>query len=246
MSVEQVFAPKVDCSHRRGIEMAYFPFAMRIWLVIVAITTLLPAVRGEEFVSDQYGFRFTVPAGFRERADNTTSTVKMFVEEDKTVPGDALTIYIQHLGQEINPSHEITPDELPRKEGWTFSLGKWHWQKSELQIIRREGNLAPNAPFVGFLIQFPLKDEAVQILVQGPTSREPEVLKVFEESVQSFANLKPYIVRVERVQPGRATHAVTQFVLKILPPTAIGALLIFWFVRIRNSQAKPTATAESD
>src|SRR5262245_46790471 len=89
-----------------------------------AVSTLLLATvaRADEFVSDQYGFRFRIPDGFHEHADNTPITVKMFVEDDANVDGYLTTIQLQHLGQIVDPSQRLDPATLPKKEGLKLSL----------------------------------------------------------------------------------------------------------------------------
>jgi len=99
---------------------------------------------------------------------------------------------------------------------------------------------------VAYIIIFPLKEEAVHLIVQGSKTREDEVLRVFEESVQSLVNLRPYVVSIERTKPGKVTHAVIDFVFGIVLPIAISILTLGLLVRFGNSQAKANKAREVD
>jgi hypothetical protein len=212
--------------------------ASRRALALAAIVALSAvALRAEEFVSEQYGFRFEVPTGFEEWPDSTPITVKAFAEVEPD-DGHSISIQLQHLGQEVNPSHRMDQAELPQSENLRLSLETRRWLKTELQVIRQDGRIPPGVEVVGYLIQFPLRDDAIQIRVQGPKSREGEISKVFDQSIQSFVNLKPYIVSVERVEPGIATRAVTRLLSLLVIPCILVLMLAFFVVRIRKSQAR--------
>ena len=211
--------------------------------IVVAIIFSPCAIYAEEFVSNQYGFRFRIPANFREHTDNTPTVVKAFAETDDGVSDYPITINFSHVGQQVNPSAAFDASHLPHKEGWAFSIATARkWQEIDLPTVRWEAPLTPNTPFVGYLVQFPLKGEAIQLLVHGPKSREQEVLMVFAGAVESFVNLKPYLVRSEPVGSGNSA----QLAINTLLPVAIGAFIISWLVRIRKSQIKPTGIRNSD
>ena len=83
---------------------------------------------------------------------------------------------------------------------------------------------------------FPLKGEAITFKVKGPQSRDQEVVKVLDDSIQSFVNLKPYIVGVEQADSGTTT--VFTILFEYLLPAAIAALVIIWMLRLQNSSVK--------
>jgi hypothetical protein len=216
-------------------------------LLALAVSTplLANAVRAEEFVSDQYGFRFRIPDGFHERTDDTPMTLRMFAEDEEQVDGYLITIHFQHLGQVVDPSQRLDPAELPHNDGLTLSLETRPWRELELQVIRQDATIAPDMQFIGYLVQIPLKDEAVQIRVQGPKSREEEILRVFNESVRGFVNTKTYVVKSEAVRPGKATHAIMQFIGAIVAPCITVAIIILFLILARHSKSKSTPAPTS-
>lgn len=180
---------------------------MTVAMLVFALS-LGSRLLGEEFVSEECGFRFAIPDGFYERVDTEpmfledgrSMTVALFTEDEATVEGYMMTIHIQRLGEEIfDPFRPIDPNELPQREGLRLSVEKRTWQKIELQVIRQDAVIDADEAFVGYLIQFPLKGETIQIRVQGPKSREAEVLDTFNTSIESFVNTKTYVVSVKQI-----------------------------------------------
>jgi hypothetical protein len=215
--------------------------AARSGIAALLILTLFlgTTVYAEEFESEQFGFRFKVPDGFHERADGMPNTIKLFAEDEATANGYLIAIYIQSLGELVLPSVDIDPARLPQREGLRLSLEKRHWQEIDLQVVRQDGIIG-NRSVVGYVIQFPLQDEGIQIRVQGPKDREQDVLNTFDQALRGFVNLKPYIVSSEPIGPGKATRAVYSFLLKFVPACVSVALMALLLVLIRRSQTKST------
>ncbi|MDC0936177.1 hypothetical protein OAS39_07805 [Pirellulales bacterium] len=211
---------------RRGSKFAFLTFSA---------LSLLPISNAdaEDFVSEQFGFRFTVPDGFVEYADEepmrlsdgTPMTVALFAEEVQTddVP---ITIVIQRVGQIVDPNQWLDVADLPKQDAIELSLESRRWQETELQVIRQEGSLAPGIIVRGYLIQFPLKDEAIQIRVQGPQSRSDDVLRVFDMSVEGFVNTKTYIMRIEPAGPTTGSAQSAKLMLGLLATLVLAVSFI--------------------
>ncbi len=199
----------------------------------------------ESFLSEAFGFRFSVPDGFVEGvdeepatlADGTPMTVAAFVEEDQTseIP---ISIFIERLGQTVDPNQRADLSSLPQEEGVSLSLEIKRWKDSVLQVLKHEASFGPGLEAVGYLIQFPLKDEAIQLRVQGPQDRRDEVLSVFDASVKGFLNTKPYIVTVE---PAAAPASGSQDLMPLwwmLAALAAGAVFILGTGLVRKTSSK--------
>jgi hypothetical protein len=85
---------------------------------------------------------------------------------------------------------------------------------------------------------FPLKDEGVILAVQGDKSREKEVVKVFEDSIRQFVNLKSYVTDVGNSQSGQESTFVTRMLSNVLLPGVTGALILFWLAKVKKARAK--------
>ena len=96
--------------------------------------------------------------------------------------------------------------------------------------------LGPGVELLGYLIQFPLKDEAIQIRVQGPQSRSAEVLEAFNMSVEGFLNTKPYIVKVSPTGASSASPQNSRLLFGVLTTCIVGLLFIWGVRQFRGKQ----------
>src|SRR5436190_1523130 len=119
--------------------MAVCLYAGRMGPAIFALTAFLSlGVYGDEFVSKRYGFRFAIPAGFRQQSADVVNLIAEFAERNPAADGSSIKIDIQHTELFYNPAEKIDSSQLPRKEGWSLSVQARRWKDMELQVIRRE------------------------------------------------------------------------------------------------------------
>ncbi len=186
-----------------------------ILLTFAALSLLPISIAGAEvFVSEQFGFRYSVPDGFLEQTDEnpavlkdgTSMTVALFAEDVQTNKV-LVAICILRLGQIVDSNQRVDLTIIPKQDGIKRSLESRRWQKTELQVIRQEATLDPGIDVIGYVIQFPLKDEAIAVRVQGPKSRSDEVLKAFNMSVDGFVNTKAYVVKMESIGTSNSKQA---------------------------------------
>jgi hypothetical protein len=204
---------------------------------VIASSQLPAAVYADEFISEKYGFRFVVPDGFREQTVEHPMTLKAFVEEEVDAADYLIEIHIQPLGQRVNSAQRLDPSQLPKINGLTITPEIRIWRGVELQAVKQETDGTFDTLIVGYLIQFPLHDEAIQLRVQGPKNREQKVLDTFNECVVSFVNTKPFIAKIEATQPGIVTRAVVGFIFRAIGVSLVLAMLLMFVILIRKSQS---------
>lgn len=214
------------------------PNAMRIGLAFVVGAALLPPpVRAKEFASNRYGFQITVPAGFREQPADAANSVVKYVESDAPGGGHPTLIDIRHAGPKINPADRNAVSNLARQKGWASSLETRRWKEMDLQVLRQEISVSSTESYVNFTVMIPIKDEGVIVVVQGIKSREKEVVKVFDDSVQQFVNLKPYATVVGPAQSGEEKASLVQkLIANVLLPVTTGAIVVFWIAKVRKAK----------
>jgi hypothetical protein len=108
----------------------------------------------------------------------------------------------------------------------------------DLQVMRRELAISSTESYVNYTIVFPLKDEGVAVVVQGLKDREDEVVKVFDDAVRKFANLKPYSTVVNSPMATDEGYSIFQVVANILLPVATCVIVIVLFMKARKVRAK--------
>jgi hypothetical protein len=222
--------------------MAFSLTARRIALAFLcaAITFPVPAVRAKDFVSNPHGFRFTIPSGFRERPIDISNGITSFIEADWVGGDDPIRIDIRHSGPGYNPAAEpIELAQLKQQKGSTHSLQPRPWKNLELQVVRQEIAISSSKAFVAYVVVFPLVDIGIIINVQGPKKREPEVVQVFGEAFRGFVNTKPAAAVSARLSGG-ISSSIVEMLINVLVPVAMGALIVFWAVRIRKSRSRST------
>jgi hypothetical protein len=198
-----------------------------------------PVSNAAEFLSKQYGFRFAVPSGFDEMPDDAPRAIKTFIDRSKGLSDWPITIRVKRAGGEFNASYKIDISKFKNSDSSKYSLETRHWQEIDLEVLRSEMELFPNDPSlrhvnIDLVIVFPLKNEGVVLEVHGPISRVQEILHAFNESVQSFTSLKPYIVGDVTYYPRTMTRSALEFAANYILPLAIVGVVGLWMWRVRK------------
>ncbi len=207
-----------------------------IFALLSLVALFSKAIRAEDYVSDRYGFRFPVPAGYDDLKDDDPNSLKALIETGKGLNAYPITIRIKHSGGEFNPSTKIDISKFPNDNGWQSSLDYRQWHEIELPILRNQFTLKSGVELVEYVTVFPLKGEAITLKVKGPLNRDQEVVKVLDGSIQSFVNLKPYVVGDKQADP--ETTTVFTILFEYLLPATIAAMVIIWMLRLQNSSVK--------
>jgi hypothetical protein len=207
-----------------------------VFAMLTVATILSESLRAEDYVSDRYGFRFPIPDGYDDLKDDDPNSLKALIETRKDSNTYPISIRIKHSGGEFNPSTKIDISKFPSDKDQRSSLESRQWHEIELPVLRNQFTLKSGLELVEYVTVFPLKGEAITFKVKGPQSRDQEVVKVLDDSIQSFVNLKPYVVGVEQADPGTTT--VLTILFEYLLPAAIAALVIIWMLRLQNSSVK--------
>ena len=219
-----------------------FGFAMilgakrAVFAALTVAALLSKDILAEDYVSDRYGFRFPIPSGYDDLKDDDPNSLKTLIESGKGLSAYPITIRIKHSGGEFNPSTKIDISKFPNDKDQRSSLESRQWHEIELPVLRNRFTVKSGLALVEYVTVFPLKGEAITFIVKGPQNRDQEVVKVLDDSIQSFVNLKPYIVGVEQVDPGTTT--VFTILFEYLLPAVIAALVIIWILRLQNTSVK--------
>jgi len=216
----------------------------RIGFALFAVVAFLsPSVLAKDFVSNPYGFQISLPPGFREQRADVVNIVAEFVEPQSVAGEIPITIDIRHTGQNYNPADKAAIPDLPRQKSSASTSEKRHWKDLELLAIRQETAATASEPFVVYAIVFPLKDEGVNVVVEGQKSREKEVARVFDSCIQQFVNLKPYVAIGADGRPVEQTSTADRLISNVVLPVVTGTVVIFFLVRIRKKRSKVPAPA---
>jgi hypothetical protein len=211
----------------------------RIGFALFAVVAVLPsAVRAKDFVSNPYGFQISLPPGFREQRADVVNIVAEFIEPQSDTGEAPITIDIRHTGKNYNPADKVAIPDLPRQKTSASTSEKRRWRDLELLAIRQETAASASEPFVIYAIVFPLTDEGVNIVVQGQKSREKEVARIFDNCIQQFVNLKPYVAVTADGQPVEQAHSIDRVLANVLLPVVTSAVVVFWIIRVRKARSK--------
>jgi len=183
-----------------------------------------------EVVDEQHGFRFSVPSGFEEQpaADfvfNPPSivTIKAFAE---SVDESQIIIVLERLSGMVNPSDRIAPETLSQNDDLKLSLLTRQWQGIELQGMRQY-DTSSNSAYIGFIIQFPLRKNAIQLRVIGPAIREADVVDTFNKAIGSFENTKTFVVNIETANRVTLRKEIRIAIEVVFACAIVGAFI--WF-----------------
>lgn len=166
------------------------------------------AFSNEVFESDTFGFKFNIPDGFKDYSkflkdspltlpDGTPMGIALFAKE-LTDSEELIEIRIERLGQLIDPSQQIDLSQVPQEDGLSYSLDSLNWQGTELTIIKQDITVEGQPKYTSYIVQFPLRAEAVQLRVVGLSDSESEISDVFLESVQALESTSAHITSIER------------------------------------------------
>jgi hypothetical protein len=103
--------------------------------------------------------------------------------------------------------------------------------------MRQEIAVSSTDMYVSYTIVFPLVGEGVILVVQGKKDREKEVVKVFDNCIRQFVNMKPYSA-VSAIGVGEETHSIFQVAANVFFPVVTGAIVIFWIMKVRKARSK--------
>lgn len=164
---------------------------------------LLQAAFGVEIKDTRFGFRCTIPDGFLEmdQDSNLKECLYRYFNGEPS-PGDIpQLVKIQRLHGTLDPQQRLEKDKLPSRPGVKFTLEETPWSGLTLDIVRSEATLSAKDKYVGYVVQFPLADEAIQLEVSGPWEKDAEVRQVLRSVVGSFQPLKPLPASSKPKQP---------------------------------------------
>jgi hypothetical protein len=91
---------------------------------------------------------------------------------------------------------------------------------------------------VNYVIIFPLTGEGILLNVQGLKDRETEVMKVFDDSVQKFVNLKPYATVVANPMASEEGHSIVQTLINLSLSAATVAIAFLLFAKARKGRTQ--------
>jgi hypothetical protein len=214
----------------------------RIGFVLFAVVAFLPpAARAKDFVSNPYGFQIALPPGYREQHSDVANVNAEFIEPQSDSGEAPIMIDIRHTGKNYNPADKAAIPDLPHQKSSTSTSETRHWRDLELPAIRQETAASESDRHVSYSIVFPLADEGVNIVVQGQKSREREVARVFDNCIQQFVNLKPYVAVTANGQPVDEAHPIERLFSNVLLPVVTSAIVAFWIIRVRKARSKAAA-----
>jgi hypothetical protein len=216
-----------------GVSFGRFGFAL-----FAVVTFLPPAVRAKDFVSNPYGFQISLPPGFREQRADVVNIIAEFIEPQSNSEEIPITIDIRHTGKNYNPADKAAIPDLPRQKSSASTSEKRNWRDLELLAIRQETAASSSDRFVIYAIVFPITGEGVNVVVQGPKSRERDVVRVFDSCVGQFVNLKPYVAVTADGQPVADTSAIDRLLSNVLLPVVTSAVIAFLIYRVRKARSK--------
>src|SRR5205823_60392 len=113
----------------------------------------------------------------------------------------------------------------------------------ELLAIRQEAVRSASDRYVCYSIVFPLNDDGINLVVQGQKSREKEVARVFDNCIQQFVNLKPYVAVAANGQPIEEINALERVLANVVLPVVTGAIALIWIMKVRKARSKATQSA---
>ena len=171
---------------------------------------------GNEIVNEKYGFRFEVPKEFEEFDYETPKSLITFIRGEKGNPQSSIFLRISRVGKLIDPTKQPKLSETFKKMGFTYKTETRTWQGIELRVLNIQD---VDKKYVIYTAPLPLANEAVELQVEGPVHRKQEILDVFDESIRSFKNLKPFVVKTENVtyRDPRRLQYLLAFLLIVLP-----------------------------
>jgi hypothetical protein len=157
-------------------------------IVLLSVAQSGPAA---EIVNETFGFTVTIPDGFTsvDVADQK-ARLHSFLDRPPTPNDPPTVITIERLNGLVDPNNRLSPDAIPQQPGVRMSLQEKTWQGITLDVMNSEFE-TENGLVVGYVIQFPLADEAVQLTVGGPPARRKDIEDQFDRVVDSFRNMKP-------------------------------------------------------
>jgi hypothetical protein len=215
----------------------------RIGVALLVFFGFLPIAHAKDFVSNEYGFQIALPPGYREKHADVVNLIAEFIEPQSGDEVPPITIDFRHTGPNYNAADKTAIPDLPRQKSSTSTSEKRRWRDLELLAIRHEAARSASDPYVFYSIVFPITGDGVNLVVEGQKSREKEVARVFDNCVQQFVNLKPYVAVGANGQSVEQPHPIERVFANVVLPVVTGAIALIWIVRVRKARLKATQSA---
>lgn len=216
-----------------GVNLGRIGFAL-----FAVISFLPPAVHAKDFISNPFGFQIALPPGFREQHSDGVNIIAEFVEPQSDTGEAPITIHIRHTGPNYNPADKAAIPDLPRQKNSVSTSEKRQWKDLELLALRQEDAASASDRYVCYSIVFPINDDGINLIVQGQKSREKEVARVFDNCVQQFVNLRPYVAVGANGQPIEQVHTTERVLANVVLPVVTLAIALIWIVKLRKARSK--------
>ncbi len=162
-------------------------FARRTQRLLLTLVLLVPSVAaaGETFTDKQFHFTMTVPGGFVRwnHPEPTPVTIHDFIRYPATADDNPIILRIERLEGTIPDGDHLK--DLPGLEQMRGKTWTHPWRDIEVDIMEVEHGFGPWKAS-GFIAQMPLKREAVQIIITGPTAKRTELKALLYEIVEDF------------------------------------------------------------
>jgi|tagenome__1003787_1003787.scaffolds.fasta_scaffold20542375_2 hypothetical protein len=215
----------------------------RIGIALFAVLSFLPTgIRAKDFISNPFGFQISLPPGYREQHSDVVNLIAEFIEPQSNTGEAPITIDIRHTGKNFNPADKTAIPDLPRQKSSTSTSEKRQWRDLELPVIRQESAPSASDRYVYYSIVFPLNDDGINLIVQGQKEREKDVARVFDNCVQQFVNLKPYVAVAANGQPVEV-HTMERILANVVLPVVTGAIALIWIVKVRKARSRAATLA---
>lgn len=177
------------------------------------------AVLLQATTNDTLGYRFTVPPGFTPFPEGRAQQdVVDCWGEDESVPG-ATILCVQRL-RGVLPREAMRQEDLPPHA----QLVTLKWKTFDIQGIRTLGEQNGRGVFI-LVAQVPLRQEAVQLLMSGPSEYESRGQTLMGSVLATLEGETNWLSRTDRAE--RLGEVIGWFI-----GIGIGAVLVlYWFKR---------------
>jgi hypothetical protein len=154
------------------------------WLLAYMVLTVVcgAASSGEKIDDRKFGFRLTVPDGFKRYRDREQGDV---IYTFATPPPAAKPLLIQIMRMRGVIGTERLDPKVAAKQAANIAIVTEHWKSHDVDVLRMPIKVG-GKEWVVFQAQIPLKREAVQLGVGGPIANEAESRKLLRSLLGSL------------------------------------------------------------
>ena len=208
-------------------------------ILLLVIFTFASTVNGEELTDSGFGFRATIPDGYRTIPIGAEEPdfLYRFVEESPEA-ANTLVIQFQRMRGTIPVGDRLAPDETvlgDQGNGISISLESFQWRGTTMDVFRTVSPLPDGSNMIMRGIQFPLAGEAIQLQVGGVESREQEARHLFESVAGSFQNTQPLPPRgstSRNLSPDERTKKLSTGIFSLAVTVLVVVFLITLLARL--------------